>query len=1410
MPPTVLPARRGRMIATRSGLAIMLGLPLLAMLSGPVHAQVNDDNTFVCGEDVRVLPQPIVGPKGPPDLMVTGPCQVTTDATTPAGTWKFDNINIVKNGVLEFVEKPNARIDFWTSGILIENGGKMVAGRISASPPALASVASPFGSQGGRLRIHLYGRDQSNNDPKVQGIGITCRSDEIEPGAGDCGVPAAIWGTNGSTKVVLPGGVKDYFYKYHPLYMDGKPDTYGSQGYFGYKSIGVSYGGSLELFGAKGAMPIGATEDPTYSGNSWVRLGASIEKGATSLTLDREPGADWGAAKWQVGDEIVVTATDYLPNHSEQLTITAITGKTVAFKRSGCTATVQDNCGVQWRHQGERYPLSSRLDKAQDENGNPRLKIDPKLVAEGVETRAAVALLTRSITIQSEGDTHDQTFDQATALNPKYSFGGGLVARQGFEKLQVQGVEFKQLGQGGRKGHYPVHFHMARIVPPGTWIKDSSINESMTRWVVLHSTQNVTVARNVGWLSIGHGFYLEDATEIDNRFHSNIGIYARAAVESPSNPRSVPGILVDNGVSVQNVPQALSRLSDGAHPSVFWITNNWNDFIGNAAVGAGACGACYWVPPSYNDGSAHDGTPMKWDGYAGLQKNGDFAGTTPLKTFYKNSCSTAMNAFMSVVETAPCLGVVSEADGPRDALKMVKSIAPSDKTYYPQMTNVPYATHCKALPADQQTPGMPTAYDCSNVTARCKSGDPNCGVTVLDHFTTSFNWAHHNFAAVWLRQFWYLFDNSVITDNMLSGLTFVSGGDYTRSSVVEGYWAMARNSVFVGETQPKNPFAYSTGPVGKDSGIDCDDRVLPNRDAYYGDSCVIRSAGISIQKANFGVNQRLFNIYDGPTYQAGNAFLDVTTRACNQANGCVWAKTGTHGLRNNPTTPENSSCYSPNAAVAWKQPNGFYYPPAFHSANLHFDNVDIRHYVIAPLFLPTQLYGKDEGPPPNFGQGGSYVTDYAKGRMQYCYFPPNGFQNYTDIDRQTELSDNDGSLTGLVNTISVNEDPFFNAPIETSECKSNVGVDPILACNGQPTPASVVSTVKTSPYDYVTTVVIPADCVNGAACSAPYWSQDCAGPFCYGVPIFRQFLQGSKAKGTGEWANWQKYGCDNATGGVARAACRWPFLRMAGQSSWQRSNMTVNHGSYYIDTTVSVPTQTSEPFYTTGQARSINAFMPERSYALMFVFAKESTQQTYQLYVGKQFNKDTDVKPVRANVASAPVSFSPDGNAPKWYETKFDNGILTINVNFALAKDLAPSPTNGQCKPANFCQANGNSCTCSLADDDPRVLANPGLKASCNDVCGNWSMKDVDCPLGGCYAVSIRMAADFEADDVQRRPQPTEFPGPTVMSLAPGIGDRGWESTFKRTLTLPDGKAGGTCYYEKLPGTAECLSPPAN
>ena len=257
-----------------------------------------------------------------------------------------------------------------------------------------------------------------------------------------------------------------------------------------------------------------------------------------------------------------------------------------------------------------------------------------------------------------------------------YSFGAHVVFRQGFKTVQIQGVEFAKLGQPGKMGHYPIHFHMARQVPPDTFIKDSTINESMTRWIVLHSTQGVLLQRNIGYKSIGHGFYLESGTETDNKFYSNLGIFARAAVDNPQNPRKLPGILAYTGeffkptmvdgkpVTAPLPADAFPWRTDYQHPTVFWITNGWNDFVGNMAAGAGACGAAYWFVPAWNSdmpdvktsSNTEFKTHMKWNGFASLQKDESLAGSTPLKSFYGNYATSTMTSFQTVAITAPCPG----------------------------------------------------------------------------------------------------------------------------------------------------------------------------------------------------------------------------------------------------------------------------------------------------------------------------------------------------------------------------------------------------------------------------------------------------------------------------------------------------------------------------------------------------------------------------------------------------------------------------------------------------------------------------------------------------------------------------------------------------------------------------------
>jgi len=1172
------------------------------------------------------------------DLVIKAPC------TVGPGTYNVGKVNIVTGGTLTFTDPPSSgSTDFWAKAILVENGGALIAG----------SPAAPIGGQGGVVTIHLYGTDQGPSGGK----GIACVTDP------QCGVPAAVWSSNGAGKVALPGGVTDYFYQYdHLPYDDGDP-----AGFFGYKVLAVSYGGTLQLFGKKGATYSSAEPPPSSSGTSWGRLDGTIQKGATSLVVDRP-------VDWQPGDQIVVTTTDYLPGHSELLQIHSVGTdlRTIAF--TNVAPTCSDGGGVCWAHNGEQYDLSmvpSRLG----------------LEMTSAETRAAVALLTRSIRIVSGGDKFGDAFP---AESSGYFFGGHTLVRQGAAAYQVQGVEFYQLGQGGRIAHYPVHMHMARLTPPNTFVKDSSVHDSMTRWYVLHATHGVTLARNVGYQSIGHGYYIEDGTEINNRLLSNIGIFARAAVDNVQNPRKVPGILAQ----ANSGGEMFANQSDYDHPSVFWIMNGWNDFEYNMAAGAGTCGACYWLVPGANSGpSAH----MHWESYASLQSSfPDRAALTPLKRFVGNYCSTAMNSFITVGNTAPCLGVVGGGDPLVNPV--ANPLAPAGGSYYPQVLpgGGRFATQCDGV-------------DCSAVPPCSAGTEDNCVITLIDRYTSSFHWAQTGFAAIWLRPQWYLLTNSVLSDVQNGGLTMVTGGGYTSADVIPGHWALVRKTAFIGNTQTGNPYASSGSPVNP-QGLACD---AP----FNGNHCLLAAEGVSFPLDNFAVNQRLLNIYDGPVYQDSNAFLDVQPVHVDDCTptGCVGGSKWLAGNIIGLPQDSNGQCYMPNAAIAWKQPNGFYYPPAFHSTNLFFDNVGIRHFVIEPLFAD-----------------GTYTTDGTAVAKRYCNQNNAMFTGFTDIDRQTELSDDDGSLTGYVNTISVNLDPFFNAPVEATECASDA-------------PTVTTGTAKTSPYDYVTSVVYPG-CYTTGTCTN--WSVDCTSPSCYGVPLVRQLFTANEG------------------------ASSRPTIRMAGQAVSQRSTLTANNGVYYIDTTPSQTTQSNAGF------SNLNVFQANGEYYVFLLFAKPTTTQTYQLYVGTGYDPtklDSVVWATQANVKAVPVQFTPPGQVawPSTWARSYNatTGVLTVTMDMSFSgfAPLYETGRQGRCRPASFCtwDTTANACVgTSVAKMDV-----PDADAVCA-----WAVKDVDCPDGGCFGFGVTMSGSFTYD-VDQRPAPKLFP------------TAGWNAQL---VQAPDG-LGGSC-----------------
>ena len=1058
-------------------------------------------------------------------------------------------------------------------------------------------------------------------------------------------------------------------------------------------------------------------------------------------------------------------------------------------------------------HNGEPYDLSNKEHPGIEEL-DLDIKTSRKLAPGGepaatpipaADTRAAVALLTRSICIKSEGNEFDEPFPDPTVLDEhgkSYYFGGHTVIRQGVELCQMQGVEFFQMGQGGRMGHYPVHFHTARKMPKDTYVKDCSIHDSMTRWITLHATQGVKLYRNVGYKSIGHGYYLEDGTEINNELYSNLGIFARAAIANAQNPREVPGILAGGSPVASDFPYN----SDFSQPTVFWIMNGWNDFQYNMAAGAGSCGAGYWLVPGANSGWSKN---KKWESYASMQKGEGRAATTPLKLFRGNYCTTAMNSFNTVGQTDNCLGLAEL--GPVSNSLVPNPTRNEADMYYPITKGFGggggrFPTRCDGDTAD-----------CSTVDICGYSNRDNCMVTVLDRYTSSFHWAQGNFSAIWLRPQWYLVVNSVLSDVQSAGLSFVTGGDYTASNFIPGQWMLARKNAFIGNTQENNPYASNAGPFSP-GGLACADGAT-NR-------CYSKAEGISMPLNAFSNFQRLFSVYDGPAYQETNAYLDITPtdiKDCpapnpnQQCNNSTWMYGKVLGMRSDAAKGYG---YLPNAAIGWKQPNGFYYPPAFHSSNLFFDNVAIRHFVVEPLFTP-----------------GTHKTtdDLEELKALYTTWNPTMFEGFTGIDRQTELDDDDGSLTGLVKTISVNEDTFFDAPTETFECESD-------------------ETAKTSPYDYVTTVVYPGCAKAGAPnlCLADPeqpWDSDCANQKCYGVPLYRQYLNMEEDTGVNQ------------------------EIRMAGMNFYQRSNLTVNHGRYYIDTNAGTQKQVDEvvvknPWVnasvdctdlkyrgkTVGEVPNhvseepnpqvrealkkqiacdwgnLNVFRGGQSYNVFFLYAKPDARQTYQIYVGRSgFNKLTDVKMVRVDIGKTNVLPIETMGYPDQWNPVYDEGtgILTVTVDMSV-KGIAEQFTSLElkkdlCQPKSFCgwDDKEETCECNEALKDPNSplynptlyddctgckeawndpaspLYDPALYQDCMDKTGSfqgerivcsWAGNDIDCPDGLCFGFSFKLPDGFMANGADERPATVPFQEDN---------DYGWCIDWDKA----DADLAGTCEY---------------
>lgn len=243
-------------------------------------------------------------------------------------------------------------------------------------------------------------------------------------------------------------------------------------------------------------------------------------------------------------------------------------------------------------------------------------KADGKSVS--LDESAEVANLSRSILIRAD----EQEFTIPEGEGATDQRGGHIMVHPG-GKAYIDSIELYKMGQAGVLGRYPFHWHHVGNAP-GQYVKNSSIHHSFQRCITIHRTHKTTLHNNVCYNFKGHGYFLEDGSEIENQITNNLAIMARA-------PSACKILLASDDIAHSE--------AQGRFPAVsgMWISNP-NNYVKNNIV-AGSVGTGIWMSyekevkdtdgnvvarplytatDTFNYNSAHScQTGITWDGARG-------------------------------------------------------------------------------------------------------------------------------------------------------------------------------------------------------------------------------------------------------------------------------------------------------------------------------------------------------------------------------------------------------------------------------------------------------------------------------------------------------------------------------------------------------------------------------------------------------------------------------------------------------------------------------------------------------------------------------------------------------------------------------------------------------------------------
>lgn len=251
---------------------------------------------------------------------------------------------------------------------------------------------------------------------------------------------------------------------------------------------------------------------------TWVKLGASAKSGDSAVSLAEAVNG------WKVGDHIIVTASEV---HGSARTESTTEERTIAAI------------------DGTKLTLDKPLAMAHLGSG---------------DYRSEVANLSRNVVVESA----DPAGIRGHTMYHKGSAGS------------LAYTEFRHLGKKDTLGRYSLHFHLCRDTMRGSTVIGNSIWGSHNRWLTIHGTDYLVARDNVGFQSIGHGFFLEDGTEVYNVLDRNLAVAAQRGKRLPK----------------QVLP------FDGNEGAGFWWTCSLNSFTRNVAAECGNYGFRYEATPT--------------------------------------------------------------------------------------------------------------------------------------------------------------------------------------------------------------------------------------------------------------------------------------------------------------------------------------------------------------------------------------------------------------------------------------------------------------------------------------------------------------------------------------------------------------------------------------------------------------------------------------------------------------------------------------------------------------------------------------------------------------------------------------------------------------------------------------------